>query len=74
LSGAYPCQPSVRTVLPGATAASTNPTRDWPDTSGTTPSRIRPVPWPRTSTAATTMDLLLSRLRPPPRPSSTPPR
>jgi hypothetical protein len=68
LSGAYPCQPSVRTVLPGATLASTNPTRDRPDTSGTTTSRIRPVPRPRTSTAATTIALLLSRFRPPPGP------
>jgi hypothetical protein len=66
--------PAVRPDrAPGATTVSPNPTRDGPDTSGTVPSRIRPVPRPRTSTAATSIDFRLSRHRQPALPSSAPP-
>ena len=60
-------------MLPGVTDLSTNEARDAAERSSTTASRMRPEPRPRTSTAPTTMDLALSRQRPPRRRSSMPP-
>src|SRR5258708_35931161 len=59
-------------MAPTPTAVVTNPQRLAADALGTTRSRTRPDPWPRTSTATTTR-ALVPWARPPRRPASYPP-